>query len=120
MNNYVPAQRCRRIIAVFDDYAAAERAVDRLSDLRFPVERVAILGHDLQMVEQGDGPAELRRCRAEGNSVRCAARRLDRLVIRLVRPDQSIGGQRGSVRVRARRRGQRRPRAGLASRSCPP
>jgi hypothetical protein len=29
--------------------------VDRLSDLRFPVERVAIIGHDLRVVEQVTG-----------------------------------------------------------------
>jgi hypothetical protein len=54
-NNYVPTQRHRRTIAVFDKYADAERAVDRLSDLRFPVERVAIIGDDLQMIEQVTG-----------------------------------------------------------------
>lgn len=55
MNQHMPARRQRRPIAVFDNYADAERAVDRLSDLRFPVERVAIIGHDLQMVEQVTG-----------------------------------------------------------------
>jgi hypothetical protein len=45
----------RRPIAVFTTYADAERAVDRLSDLGFPVERVAIIGHDLRMVEQVTG-----------------------------------------------------------------
>jgi hypothetical protein len=55
MSKYVPAKRQRRPIAVFDNYADAERAVDRLSDLRFPVERVAIIGHDLQMVEEVTG-----------------------------------------------------------------
>jgi len=40
---------------MFDIYADAERAVDRLSDLRFPVERVAIIGHDLRVVEQVTG-----------------------------------------------------------------
>jgi hypothetical protein len=54
MNEYM-ARRERRPIAVFDNYAAAERAVDRLSDLGFPVERVAIIGHDLRMVEQVTG-----------------------------------------------------------------
>jgi hypothetical protein len=49
------AGRQRRPIAVFDNYADAERAVDRLSDLGFPVERVAIIGHDLQVVEQVTG-----------------------------------------------------------------
>ncbi|MGH4026468.1 MAG: general stress protein [Pseudonocardiaceae bacterium] len=47
----------RRPIAVFTNYADAERAVDRLSDLGFPVERTAIVGHDLQLVEQVTGRA---------------------------------------------------------------
>jgi hypothetical protein len=42
----------RRAIATTTDYAAAERIVDRLADLDFPVERVSIVGHDLQVVEQ--------------------------------------------------------------------
>jgi hypothetical protein len=50
-----PAASRRRPIAAFANYADAERAVDRLSDLGFPVERVAIIGHDLQMVEQVTG-----------------------------------------------------------------
>jgi hypothetical protein len=51
----VNAASRRRPIAQFSTYADAERAVDRLSDLRFPVERVAIIGHDLQVVEQVTG-----------------------------------------------------------------
>lgn len=47
----------RRPIAVFDNYTDAERAVDRLSDLGFPVQRVAIIGHDLKLVEQVTGRA---------------------------------------------------------------
>jgi uncharacterized protein YqgC (DUF456 family) len=42
----------RRVIATFQSYGEAERAVDYLSDRRFPVERVAIVGHDVKMVEQ--------------------------------------------------------------------
>jgi hypothetical protein len=45
----------RRPIGVFTNYADAERAVDQLSDLGFPVERVAIIGHDLRMIEQVTG-----------------------------------------------------------------
>lgn len=45
----------RRTIASFTTYEEAERAVDRLSDLDFPVERVAIIGQDLQTVEQVTG-----------------------------------------------------------------
>lgn len=42
----------RRTIASFQSYGEAERAVDYLSDRQFPVERVAIVGEDVQLVEQ--------------------------------------------------------------------
>jgi len=42
----------RRPIADFDTYSAAERAVDYLSDNGFPVQRTAIIGSDVKMVEQ--------------------------------------------------------------------
>ena len=42
----------RRSIASYTRYADAERAVDYLSDQNFPVERVAIVGHDVKLVEQ--------------------------------------------------------------------
>ncbi len=42
----------RRTISSVGDYAAAERAVDWLSDQGFPVEHVAIVGSGLQYVEQ--------------------------------------------------------------------
>jgi uncharacterized membrane protein len=42
----------RRTVASYHDYAAAERAVDRLSDQGFAVERVAIVGRGLRSVEQ--------------------------------------------------------------------
>jgi hypothetical protein len=38
-------------IATYPDYAAAQRAVDYLSDNRFPVERTAIVGTNLTLVE---------------------------------------------------------------------
>ena len=47
-----PDRRARRTIATTPSYAEAERIVDQLSDRGFPVERVAIVGHDLQVVEQ--------------------------------------------------------------------
>src|SRR5690349_10028778 len=47
--------RARRTIASFDDYAGAQRAVDRLSDEGFPVERVTIVGTGLRYVEQVTG-----------------------------------------------------------------
>jgi hypothetical protein len=45
----------RRSIGTFESYPDAQRAVDRLSDAGFPVERVAIVGHDLRYVEQVAG-----------------------------------------------------------------
>jgi hypothetical protein len=42
----------RRTVASFDSYEDAQRAVDRLSDQGFPVERVAIVGHGMRYVEQ--------------------------------------------------------------------
>ncbi|MBA9008038.1 MULTISPECIES: general stress protein [Thermomonospora] len=39
-------------IATFTDYAGAQQAVDRLSDLQFPVEHAVIVGADLRLVEQ--------------------------------------------------------------------
>ena len=45
----------RRVIASYDSYAQAQRAVDYLSDQRFPVERVSIVAEDLRLVEQVTG-----------------------------------------------------------------
>jgi hypothetical protein len=42
----------RRTIATYSSYQEAERAVDLLSDQKFPVERVAIVGTGLRSVEQ--------------------------------------------------------------------
>jgi uncharacterized membrane protein len=50
-----PGNQPRRIVASFSTYREAEQAVDRLSDLEFPVERVTIVGRDLEFVEQVTG-----------------------------------------------------------------
>jgi hypothetical protein len=42
-------------LAVYDDYAAAQRAVDFLSDEEFPVENCMIVGTDLKQVERVTG-----------------------------------------------------------------
>jgi hypothetical protein len=42
----------RESVASFTDYLAAQKAVDTLSDRKFAVERVQIVGTDLRMVEQ--------------------------------------------------------------------
>jgi hypothetical protein len=47
-----PNEPARQVIATFDNYADAERAVDYLSDQRFEVNRLAIVGRDLEYVEQ--------------------------------------------------------------------
>ena len=45
----------RRVVASYGTYAEAQRAVDYLSDERFPVERVSIVAEDLRFVEQVTG-----------------------------------------------------------------
>ncbi|QUH03524.1 glycine zipper family protein [Saccharopolyspora erythraea] len=62
-----PEQRqARRPVATYDTYAEAERAVDHLSDQHFPVERVAIVGHDVKLVEQVVGRLNYGRAAAHG------------------------------------------------------
>ena len=39
------------VVGTFPDYPQAQRAVDLLSDNKFPVERTAIIGTDLRLVE---------------------------------------------------------------------
>lgn len=45
----------RHVLASYDSYAEAQRAVDYLSDQRFPVERISIVAEDLRFVEQVTG-----------------------------------------------------------------
>lgn len=45
----------RRTVATFSTYAEAQRAVDYLSDRKFPVEHVAIVAEGLRIVEQVTG-----------------------------------------------------------------
>lgn len=42
-------------VATFEDYERAQRAVDFLSDEKFPVEHVTIIGTDLRMIETVTG-----------------------------------------------------------------
>lgn len=58
--------RSRRVIATFEDYRDAERAVDELSDRGFPVERVSIVGRDLNIVEQVTGRMTFARSALQG------------------------------------------------------
>lgn len=49
----------RPVVGSYPTYEGAQRAVDFLSDSKFPVERTAIIGSDLRMVETvlGGSPA---------------------------------------------------------------
>jgi heat induced stress protein YflT len=54
-NAAVTSLPARRIVASLSTYEEAQRAVDYLSDEKFPVERVAIVGEGLRLVEQVTG-----------------------------------------------------------------
>jgi hypothetical protein len=56
----------RRAVASFATYQEAESAVDRLADLDFPVERVAIIGQELETVEQVTGTMDYPRAAWRG------------------------------------------------------
>lgn len=62
----VPGAPVRRSIASFQSYADAEQAVDALSDRGFPVERVAIVGRQLELVEQVVGRLDFPRAALRG------------------------------------------------------
>jgi hypothetical protein len=55
----------RRVIASYDTYAEAEAAVDHLADQQFPVERIAIVGRDVSLIEQVTGGRVLLNARGE-------------------------------------------------------
>jgi hypothetical protein len=53
-------------VATYPDYASAQRAVDYLSDNKFPVERTAIVGTDLRLVESVLGRLTIARAALAG------------------------------------------------------
>ena len=67
-------------VGSFDSYERAQAAVDHLSDEKFPVENVTIIGSDLRMVEKVLGRMSMgravgagapsRRCRSRGRRPR--------------------------------------------------
>ncbi len=59
-----PISAAWNTVARFGDYESAQRAVDRLSDDGFPVEKLDIVGSGLQLVERVTG--RLTRARAAG------------------------------------------------------
>ncbi|MEU7698077.1 general stress protein [Streptomyces sp. NPDC039028] len=60
------SQPPRRPVASYKTYEEAERAVDHLSDQGFPVERVAIIGQDVRLVEQVTGRMDYGRATLQG------------------------------------------------------
>ena len=61
-----PDAASRRVVATYDSYADAERAVDQLADDGFSVERLSIVGSDLRLVEQVTGRMTYARAGAAG------------------------------------------------------
>lgn len=55
-----------QVVATYDTYAEAQRAVDFLSDEQFPVQNVSIVGSDLKMVEKVTGRLTRGRAAAAG------------------------------------------------------
>ncbi|MEU2489754.1 general stress protein [Streptomyces sp. NPDC007883] len=56
----------RRSVATYETYQEAERAVDHLADQGFPVQRVAIIGQDVRLVEQVVGRMDYGRAALNG------------------------------------------------------
>jgi hypothetical protein len=61
-----PAFTAWNTVTSYDDYAAAQQAVDRLSDDGFPVEHLDIIGSDLRLVERVTGRLTKGRAAAAG------------------------------------------------------
>ena len=66
MNTQSGAASRGQVVASFASYDEAERAVDRLSDAGFPVDRVAIVGHDVKLVERITGRMTAGRAALQG------------------------------------------------------
>jgi len=65
----VDAERpARRVVASYERYGDAQRAVDRLADSGFAVERAAIAAQGLRFVEEVTGRRTAARAAAEGSS----------------------------------------------------
>ena len=61
-----PISAAWNTVARFDDYESAQRAVDRLSDDGFPVEKLDIIGSGLRLVERVTGRLTTTRAAAAG------------------------------------------------------
>lgn len=61
-----PVSAAWNTVARFDDYQAAQQAVDRLSDDGFPVGSLDIIGSDLRLIERVTGRLTTARAAAAG------------------------------------------------------
>lgn len=61
-----PAHQAWNRVGSYEDYEAAQAAVDRLSDSGFPVEHLDIIGSDLRLVERVTGRLTTPRAAAAG------------------------------------------------------
>ena len=61
-----PVSAAWNTVARFDEYEAAQRAVDRLSDDGFPVDKLDIVGSDLRLIERVTGRLTRSRAAAAG------------------------------------------------------
>ena len=62
------ASGAQRAVGSFDRYGEAEKAVDYLSDRRFPVDRTTIVASDLRAVEQATGRVGYARATLDGGA----------------------------------------------------
>jgi hypothetical protein len=74
-------QSARRVVASYKSYRDAEKAVNYLADNGFAVERVAIVGRELELVQQLTGRLTALDAAARG-AHRRRDRRADRLALR--------------------------------------
>jgi hypothetical protein len=63
-----PVSAAWNAVARFDDYENAQRAVDRLSDDGFPVEKLDVVGSDPRLVERVTGRLTTGRAATAGAS----------------------------------------------------
>ena len=55
MDQANPAEVSRTVLASFASYDEAREAIDRLADQKFPIEELAIVAHDLEVIEDVTG-----------------------------------------------------------------
>ncbi len=60
------SDRPSAVVATYTDYASAQRAVDYLSDNKFPVQEVSILGSNVRLVEHVLGRVTVARAAGAG------------------------------------------------------